>query len=56
MSDQVPSGVASARPATPRDFDGVFKALLDAGPREALELFCGATVRDGDVIIVEFIE
>jgi hypothetical protein len=50
---QVPSGVASARPAPPRDFDGVFKALLHAHPRDTLELLCGATVRDGDVVSAE---
>jgi hypothetical protein len=27
--------IASARTAPPRDFDGVFKALLDAHPRDA---------------------
>jgi hypothetical protein len=53
MSGHVPSGVASARPAPPRDFDGIFKALLDAHPRDALRLLCGATLRDGDVITAE---
>jgi hypothetical protein len=53
MSGHVPSGVASARPAPPRDFDGIFKALLDAHPRDALQLLCGATLRDGDVITAE---
>jgi hypothetical protein len=48
MTGHVPSGVTSARPAPPRDFDGIFKALLDAHPRDALQLLCGATVRDGD--------
>ena len=43
MTGHVPSGVASARPAPPRDFDGIFKALLDAHPRDALQLLCGAT-------------
>lgn len=53
MSGHVPSGVTSAQPAPPRDFDGIFKALLDAHPRDALQLLCGATVRDGDVITAE---
>ena len=53
MTGHVPSGVASARPAPPRDFDGIFKALLDAHPRDALQLLCGATLRDGDVITEE---
>src|SRR4051794_30957787 len=53
MSGHVPSGVASARPAPPRDFDGIFKALLDAHPRDALQLLCGATLHDGDVITAE---
>ena len=53
MSGHVPSGVASARPAPPRDFDGIFKALLDAHPRDALQLLCGASLRDGDVITAE---
>lgn len=53
MSGHVPSVVASARSAPPRDFDGIFKALLDAHPRDALQLLCGATLRDGDVITPE---
>jgi hypothetical protein len=53
LSGHVPSGVASARPAPSRDFDGIFKALLDAHPRDALQLLCGATLRDDDVITAE---
>ncbi|WP_169789757.1 hypothetical protein [Actinoplanes subtropicus] len=45
--------VASARPAPPRDFDGIFKALLNAHPRDALQVLCGATLRDGDVVTAE---
>jgi hypothetical protein len=49
MSGHVPS----ARPARPRDFEGIFTALLDAHPRDTLQLLCGATLRDGAVITVE---
>jgi len=49
MSDHIPSG----QPAPTRDFEGIFKALLEAHPRDALQLLCGATLRDGDVITVE---
>jgi hypothetical protein len=45
--------IPSARPAPPRDFDGIFKALLDAHPRDTLQLLCGATLHDGDVITAE---
>ena len=53
MSGHVPAGVASARPAPPRDFDGIFKALFDAHPRETLQLLCGVTLREGDVVTAE---
>ena len=45
--------VGSARPAPPRDFDGIFKALFDAHPRDTLQLLCGVTLRDGHVVTAE---
>ena len=41
----------SPRPAA-RDFDGLYKALLDSHPREALTLLCGARL-DGREVILE---
>jgi len=35
-SGHVPSGIASARPAPPRDFDGIFKALVEALRRRGM--------------------
>ncbi len=42
MTDNVYSDVASAEPTPARDFDGLYKALLEAHPRDALHLLCGA--------------
>jgi hypothetical protein len=52
MTDSVPSDVASPQPATARDFDGLYKALLEAHPREALHLLCGARL-DGRAVILD---
>jgi hypothetical protein len=49
MSDHVPSG----QPAPTRDFEGILKELLEARPGDTLQLLCGVTLRDGDVITVE---
>jgi hypothetical protein len=46
----VPTSSDNVRPA--RDFDGLYKALLDAHPREALAVLCGARL-DGREVIVE---
>ena len=35
MTDSAPSAAASAPPAPARDFDGLYKALLEAHPRDA---------------------
>ena len=32
MTDGVPSDIASERPVAARDFDGLYKALLEASP------------------------
>jgi len=36
-----------------RKFEIPFKALLDAHPRDTLQILCGAALRDGDVITAE---
>ena len=46
MTGSVPSGVASEQPVAARDFDGLYKALLEAHPRDALHLLCGARLED----------
>jgi predicted transposase YdaD len=51
VNDSVPSGVASAAPPA-RDFDGLYKALLEAHPRDALQLLCGAQL-DGRPVILD---
>jgi predicted transposase YdaD len=52
MTDSVPSEVASARQAPARDFDGLYKALLEAHPRDALHLLCGARL-DGRAVVLD---
>ncbi|GID26204.1 hypothetical protein [Paractinoplanes brasiliensis] len=34
-----------------RDFDGLYKALLEAHPREALQQLCGARIDGGSVVL-----
>jgi len=50
MTDSVPSDVVSPAPA--RDFDGLYKALLEAHPRDALHLLCGARL-DGRAVVLD---
>ena len=52
MTDSMPSGVASPRQVATRDFDGLYKALLEAHPRDALHLLCGARV-DGKAVVLD---
>ena len=52
MSDSMPVGVASPRPVATRDFDGLFKPLLEAHPRDALHPLCGARL-DGRAMVLE---
>jgi hypothetical protein len=52
VSDGKPSDVASKQSEPPRDFDGLYKALLDAHPRDALHLLCGARL-DGQAVILD---
>ena len=51
MTDSVPSDVASPQPAPARDFDGLYKALLEAHPRDALHLLCGARLDARAVVL-----
>jgi len=44
--------VASPGPAPARDFDGLYKALLEAHPRDALHLLCGARL-DGRAVVMD---
>ena len=44
--------VASPGPAPARDFDGLYKALLEAHPRDALHLLCGARL-DGRAVVLD---
>jgi hypothetical protein len=50
MTDDVSSDIASPEPA--RDFDGLYKALLEAHPRDALHLLCGARL-DGQAVVLD---
>jgi predicted transposase YdaD len=50
MTDSTPPELASTRPA--RDFDGLYKALLEAHPRDALHLLCGARL-DGRAVVFD---
>jgi hypothetical protein len=52
MTDSVPSGVASPPQVVARDFDGLYKALLEAHPRDALHLLCGARL-DGRAVVLD---
>ena len=52
MTDSSASGVASPIPAPARDFDGLYKALLEAHPREALHQLCGARL-DGRAVVLD---
>ncbi|MDT5041761.1 MAG: hypothetical protein QOE51_2746 [Actinoplanes sp.] len=52
MTDNVPSDIASPRPVPARDFDGLYKALLEAHPRDALHLLCGARL-DGRAVVLD---
>ena len=47
MTDSVPSRQVAAR-----DFDGLYKALLEAHPRDALHLLCGARL-DGRAVVLD---
>jgi hypothetical protein len=49
MSDHVPS----ARPAPRRDIESLLKEVISADPRDALQVLCGVTLQDGDVVTVE---
>jgi hypothetical protein len=40
------------RPTAARDFDGLYKALLEAHPRDALHLLCGARL-DGRAVVLD---
>jgi predicted transposase YdaD len=51
MADTVASDIASPRPVAARDFDGLYKALLEAHPRDALHLLCGARLDGGAVVL-----
>jgi predicted transposase YdaD len=51
MTDSVSSGMAPPRPVPARDFDGLYKALLEAHPRDALHLLCGARLDGGAVVL-----
>ena len=52
MTDSVPTDVTSARPVAARDFDGLYKALLEAHPRDALHVLCGARL-DGRAVVLD---
>ncbi|MCU7725612.1 hypothetical protein ODJ79_17930 [Actinoplanes sp. KI2] len=52
MTDSAPSDPASTRPVPARDFDGLYKALLEAHPRDALHLLCGARL-DGRAVVLD---
>jgi predicted transposase YdaD len=52
MTDSVPADVTSPRPVAARDFDGLYKALLEAHPRDALHLLCGARL-DGRAVVLD---
>jgi predicted transposase YdaD len=52
MTDSAVSEVSSPRPEPARDFDGLYKALLEAHPREALRLLCGARL-DGLAVVLD---
>jgi hypothetical protein len=51
MTDSVPTDVTAPRSAVPRDFDGLYKALLEAHPRDALRLLCGARLEGRAVVL-----
>ncbi|WP_250029533.1 hypothetical protein [Paractinoplanes maris] len=52
MTDNELSDVVSPRAAPTRDFDGLYKALLEAHPRDTLHLLCGARL-DGQTVILD---
>ena len=52
MTDGVSSDIASSQPVAARDFDGLYKALLEAHPRDALRLLCGARL-DGRAVVLD---
>jgi predicted transposase YdaD len=52
VTDSVSADGRSPRAAPTRDFDGLYKALLEAHPREALHLLCGARV-DGRAVVLD---
>ena len=49
MTDNTLPDIASPQPVAARDFDGLYKALLEAHPRDALHLLCGARL-DGRAV------
>ena len=51
MTEKPSSDGASSLTAAPRDFDGLYKALLEAHPRDALRVFCGVQLDDRAVIL-----
>src|ERR1051325_11257215 len=46
------AAVTSSQTAPARDFDGLYKALMEAHPQEALHLLCGARV-DGRAVVLD---
>src|SRR3954471_3863688 len=52
MADSVSSEVASPPAVVARGFDGLYKALLEAHPRDALHLLCGARL-DGRTVVLD---
>lgn len=51
MTDLMSGDAGSPRAAPARDFDGLYKALLQAHPRDALQLLCGARVEGREVVL-----
>jgi len=51
MTGRTPSGDASSERGPARDFDGLYKALLEAHPREALHLLCGVRLGGRAVVL-----
>jgi predicted transposase YdaD len=52
VAESVPTDTAPPQPGPARDFDGLYKALLEAHPREALHLLCGARL-DGLAVVLD---
>ncbi|GAB2578665.1 hypothetical protein Aab01nite_09120 [Paractinoplanes abujensis] len=43
--------MTDSNPTTARDFDGLYKALLEAHPRDALRQLCGARLVESDSVV-----